>query len=280
MYFLPMTPPDRTPEPLNAVSRTALAVAGVRARETRRPDRLFADPWAAAFLAAAGLPVERPAAASGPQSTALGRHTVLRIRHYDDALLAACADGARQVVLLAAGLDTRAFRLDWPAGTALYELDLPSVLAFKEGVLAADGARPRCRRTVVAADLAADDWTGRLRAAGHDPAAPTAWLVEGLLVYLTAEEAAGVLGALTDAAAPGSTLALERGIRWTGRPVEPSLARITSLWKGGLGPDTEDWLAARGWLTEYHPAEDLAIRHGRTGEQPLSTGFLTARRPA
>jgi hypothetical protein len=84
------------------------------------------------------------------------------------------------VVLLAAGLDTRAFRLTWPDGVRLFELDLPDLVDYKERVLAEQAAVPRCQRTVLRVDLR-EDWPARLESAGLRPGEPTAWLIEGLL---------------------------------------------------------------------------------------------------
>jgi hypothetical protein len=136
-------------DPLRGVEKTALGVAMVRARESRREDRLFDDPYAQAFVdAAPGAFPEEPAtseerAALGPMAS-LGAvfyfHGVIRTRFFDDYLTAAVAAGCSQVVLLAAGLDTRAFRLAWPENTRVFEVDLPDVLAFKETVLTAHGA--------------------------------------------------------------------------------------------------------------------------------------------
>jgi methyltransferase (TIGR00027 family) len=142
------------PGPLPGVAKTALGVARARARESRREDRLFGDPYAQAFVEAApGVFPQEPAtwqqrAALGPLAplgAAFHAHAVIRTRFFDDYLAGAAGAGCRQVVLLAAGLDTRAFRLAWPAGVRLFEVDLPGVLAFKEPVLAACGAVPRCQ---------------------------------------------------------------------------------------------------------------------------------------
>ena len=178
------------PEPPQGVGKTALGVARVRALESQREDRLFDDPYAQAFMDAApgAFPEERAVrarpAAHGPLASlgaAFSAHAVIRTRFYDDFLTAATAAGSRQVVLLAAGLDTRAFRLAWPAGTRVFELDLPGVLAFKEAVLGARGAVPRCERVTVPADLR-EDWPARLTAAGFGPAEPATWLAEGLVI--------------------------------------------------------------------------------------------------
>lgn len=269
--------PAAAGEQLSPVSRTALAVARVRAYESARPDPLFTDPYALAFIAAAGvpLPAEGPV---GPFARRLVAHGILRTRHYDDRLLAA---GARQVVLLAAGLDTRAQRLPWPPGTRLFELDLPPVLEFKDRVLAERGAEDACERTVVPADLTDPAWPDLLRAAGFDPARPTAWLAEGLLVYLDAEQAAQLLRTVGELSAPGSRLLLEQGRDVTGTPVEEGLTEMTALWRGGLGPGTGDWLDAHGWTTEFTPLAELAAALGRPlppAVRTNPTGFLEARR--
>ncbi|MFE6871241.1 SAM-dependent methyltransferase [Kitasatospora sp. NPDC057692] len=260
-----------TAEPLSPVSRTALSVALVRAYESSRPDPLFTDPYAAAFAAAGGVLPE-----AGPDSglaRALVAQGVLRTRFYDDRLLAA---GADQVVLLAAGLDTRAHRLDWPAGTRVFELDLAPVLAFKERVLDGLGARPRSLRTVLPADLLEPHWPGRLVDAGFDPARPSAWLAEGLLVYLGPEEAAALLTAVAALAAPGSRLLLEQGRDVSTTPHDPALAHVTGLWRGGLGPGTGDWLDRHGWTTGGVSLETLARRYGRPLPGPSTAGFLEA----
>ena len=124
------------------VAKTALGVAMVRAQESQRDDRLFKDPYAEAFLIASpgAFDAEQRAAEAGagdmaPWGAAFWSHAVTRTRFFDDYLLDATAHGIRQVVLLAAGLDTRAYRLPWPRGVRVYELDLPEVMRFKGKVL-------------------------------------------------------------------------------------------------------------------------------------------------
>jgi methyltransferase (TIGR00027 family) len=187
------------------------------------------------------------------------------------------------VVLLAAGLDTRAFRLAWPPGVRLFELDLPEVLAFKQRVLAREGAVPRCERTVLAVDLRGD-WPAELTRAGFEPAEPTAWLAEGLLIYLSAAEAARLLAAVGELSAPGSQLALEHRTTADTRLLDqaraiPALAEVTLLWKGGLGENARDWLARHGWRAQSHDRAALAAAHGRPLTGPSVGGFLTAVRP-
>jgi methyltransferase (TIGR00027 family) len=276
---------------LSGVGATSLGVARARAWESRRPDRLFDDPYAAAF-AAAGTDDHTPARTAPatpvtatpatPTAPTAGRarlafHVIIRTRFYDDYLIAAAEAGCRQVVLLAAGLDTRAYRLPWPGGVRLYELDLPEVLAFKERVLAEQGAVARCERTAVPADLR-EDWPALLTAAGFDPSARTAWLVEGLLVYLTAEDAARVLTRLTGLSAPGSRLSVERNNAASviAERDRSGLEEYARLWKGGLGEDTAGRLAAEGWHTETHELTDVAASYGRPAPSASLSGFLTA----
>ncbi len=272
------------PEIPPGVGRTALGVARIRAAESARPDRLFDDPLAAAFAAAA--PADQasidgqPPGPGGTPTSLLGFHVVIRTRFYDDYLLGAAAAGCRQVVLVAAGLDGRAFRLDWPDGVSLFELDQPEVLEFKAAVLSGQGARPRCRRVAVPVDLRGD-WPARLTAAGFDPAQPTAWLVEGLLIYLSSDQAARLLIEVGSLSAAGSQVALERGesvsslIRQTS--ATPRGARLAALWQGGLGEDNAAWLAGHGWRSARRDLAEVAAGYGRPPDDARS-GFVTATR--
>lgn len=274
---------ERTGVPAG-VGRTAIGTARVRAAESRRADRLFDDPLAAAFVRAAdgaGRPPDEPGGES-PTGRVMAEQVVLRTRFFDDYLRAAVADGRRaQVVLVAAGLDTRAFRLQWPHGLRVFELDLPDMVGFKEEVLAGAGAVPRCRRAVVGVDLRGE-WAGPLRSAGFDPAAPTAWLVEGLLIYLTADEAAAVLGTVGDLSAPGSVLSFTHGgglarmVRQTrtGDEFRP----ISDLWRGGLAEPPDVWLTRHGWTVTAQEKAALAAAYGRGSERPAEGAFLVAER--
>jgi methyltransferase (TIGR00027 family) len=269
----------------SGVQRTALGVARVRAAESRREDRLFTDPYAKAFVRAAtgsrsqaehAAPMERSAGGA-----ALAARIVLRTRFFDDYLLQAAEAGCRQVVLLAAGLDARAFRLSWPEGTRVFELDLPPVIAFKERVLREEGAVPACERSVLAADLR-EDWPQALKSAEFDPAVRTAWLIEGLLIYLEAGQADTVLSTVTELSAAGSRLSLTEG-RAPARLISDNGAderfrTLTDLWKGGLGEPAADWLAHHGWQVTVHGKEELEQAYGRPGPGVGSEGFLVAER--
>jgi methyltransferase (TIGR00027 family) len=263
--------------PLEGVGGTSLGVARARAWEGRRPDRLFEDPYAAAFTAAASTGQARTPLS--PERARMAYHVIIRTRFYDDFLLGACESGCRQVVLLAAGLDTRAYRLPWPAGVRLYELDLPEVLAFKDRVLTDRKAEPSCARTTLGVDLRGD-WPERLTGAGYDPAARTAWLIEGLLVYLTAEEAAELLTRVGSLSATGSQVSFERNNAASviAEQDRGGIDEYASLWKGGLGEDTAAWLNAHGWHTEIHELTEVAASYGRPTSSKSLSGFLTATR--
>ncbi|MUL82109.1 MULTISPECIES: SAM-dependent methyltransferase [unclassified Mycolicibacterium] len=186
--------------PGQAVADTGILVAAIRAEETRRPDRLFTDPFAQKLAGESGQRMLVEAvAASGDKSTL---QIVVRTRFWDEALLNAVPP-VRQVVILAAGLDARAYRLPWADGTTVFELDQPAVIAAKADALAGD--EPRCRRVAIGVDLT-EDWTDALRANGFDPGAPAVWLIEGLLQYLDEDAVHTVFERVDAMSAPGSVL--------------------------------------------------------------------------
>lgn len=160
------------------MANTGLLVAAIRADESRRPDHLFTDPFADRLAGETGRRLLAEAVAeAGDRPT---RQSVVRTRFWDEALLRATRS-VRQVVILAAGMDARAFRLPWPDGATVYELDQPEVIAAKAAALA--GEQPLCTRVAVGVDLTGD-WAEALRANGFDGGQPTVWLAEGLLQYL------------------------------------------------------------------------------------------------
>jgi methyltransferase (TIGR00027 family) len=273
-------------EPLTGVSETALGAAMLRAEESARPDRLFDDALAATFVAAAPEIFADGPEPGDPEVEQLRRsftdQLALRTRFYDDYVLDATEDSCSQVVLLGAGLDTRAFRLDWPANVRLFELDLPEVLAFKQTVLDADDAQPRCTRVAIGADLA-QDWDDRLLDAGFDPDAVTAWAAEGLLAYLSDEQAETLLARVSNRSSPRSRFAAEAArLTDDATLVEAStlssLAPITAMWHGGLRDDPAHWLEAHGWTVERHDRVVLAERYRRPIADASTGGFLIAHR--
>jgi methyltransferase (TIGR00027 family) len=262
------------------VGLTALAVADARARESARADRLFGDPFARLFIDAAGTAFVAESTASTIDIRAMrAEYVAIRTRYFDDALLSACGAGCQQVVLLAAGLDARAFRLKWPPGTRLFELDVADVIAFKEPVLSAHAAAPTCERVVIAADLR-EDWPAALRASGFRDDRPTAWLAEGILMYLAESERDALLGNLTECSATASHLAVELPI-WR-VPAEVSetvargvversaLAQIAAAFprdtSGSDEPSVADpaaWLGRHGWHATIDDAAEHFVGLGR-----------------
>jgi methyltransferase (TIGR00027 family) len=271
-------PPPAGPVPAG-VGRPALGMAHIRAEESDRPDRLFDDPFAGELVVAApdalpgeasGTPAEAASAPAPSRATwaMLVAQGAIRTRFYDDYLLDACAAGCRQVVLLGAGLDTRAYRLEWPPGVRLFELDRPDVMAFKERVLARHGATPRCGRRGVPVDLRAP-WSSELTRAGFAAGRDTVWLAEGLLAYLTEQEAARLLTVVSRLSVPGSRLALEygeAGFSWPAGDLDVAdrgMGEDTAMWRSGLGSEAPVWLSRHGWRTRVHEVAAVARGYGR-----------------
>ena len=134
----------------------------------------------------------------------------VRTKFFDEFFIDATTSGIKQAVILASGLDARAYRLPWPDGTTVYEIDQPQVIEFKSRTLAELGAQPTAYRRTVAVDLR-DDWPAALQAAGFDPAQPSAWSAEGLLGYLPPDAQDRLLDTITELSAPGSRIATESG---------------------------------------------------------------------
>ncbi|HUO36893.1 MAG TPA: SAM-dependent methyltransferase, partial [Mycobacterium sp.] len=199
-----------------------------------------------------------------------------RTRYFDNYVADAMAAGVRQIVILAAGLDSRAYRLPWPDGTVVYELDQPKVLAFKREVLAGHGDAPTAERREVAVDLR-EDWPAALRASGFQPAQPSAWLAEGLLIYLTATAQAEVFTGIDFLAGPGSHAALEEGEPMDSATFET--ARAAEVAEGEPNSwinlvynekhsDAADWFGQRGWRTTAIRLPDYVRPLGRPVPDP------------
>jgi methyltransferase (TIGR00027 family) len=195
---------------VSGVGYTALLVAGWRALHAMSPQPLVRDEYAKVFVAASQDPylvgvLANPGTSEG--ETAFPRLYGVQTRFFDDFFTSAGDAGIRQAVIVAAGLDSRAYRLEWSSGTAVFEVDLPKVLEFKARVLGEHGATPKARRIEVAADLRTD-WSRRLEEAGFDTEAPSAWSVEGVLPYLTDEAQNALFTRISGLSAPGSRIAI------------------------------------------------------------------------
>ncbi|UMB68653.1 class I SAM-dependent methyltransferase [Mycobacterium paraterrae] len=203
----------------SSVGATATMVAAGRAMASKDPRALINDPFAEPLVRAVGLDFfvkmidgeldfSALLDASPDRTQAIVNGMGVRTKYFDDYLLDAVRGGVRQVVILASGLDARAYRLDWPAGTVVYEIDQPQVIEFKTRTLTDLGAEPTATRRTVAIDLRYD-WPTALKEAGLDTSAPTAWLAEGLLIYLPSEAQDRLFDNITALSAPGSTIATE-----------------------------------------------------------------------
>lgn len=241
---------------LDPVATTSRITAAIRAAESARPDRLFDDPYADTLAGDVGRAI-----AARIDS---GDVIPVRTRFVDDGLRAAVDDGVRQVVLVAAGMDTRAWRVPLPDGCTVFEVDRPALLELKDVLLT--GESPAAHRVPVPADLTAD-WTTALAGAGHDPARPTCWIVEGLLQYLPEPAVRTLLGTVTGRSAPGSHLLVDLvGARLLAsqqmRPILDSMAAAGSPWVFGTD-DPDSLLAPHGWRGGVRLLDDVADDLGR-----------------
>jgi methyltransferase (TIGR00027 family) len=253
-------------------------VAAARAVESARDDRLFDDPYASLFVKAAAAEL---AAWATPQGEllrqAMGDYFAIRTRFFDRYLRDAVAAGCRQVVILAAGLDTRAYRCDWPAPVRLFELDRPDVFAFKDTVLAGHPPARGCERIAVVTDLR-EDWPRDLLAHGFDPREATAWLVEGVLVYLTERDGDRMLARIGELTGAGGELGVEYGSRsmFHSEQAQAALAdpaadkqsasalhTLASLWRNESETDPLDWLASHSWAADARELAAAAQEYGR-----------------
>ncbi|WP_328540446.1 class I SAM-dependent methyltransferase [Streptomyces sp. NBC_00344] len=274
----------------SGVWATAVGVARVRAMETAREDPLFRDPLALAFATAGGVGPGTPQPERGNEAERRRRlgvvtSIIIRTKFLDDLLDRATEAGIRQVVLLGAGMDSRAFRMDWPAATRLFEVDTAEPLDFKASVLRQEGAVPGCERTTVAVDLR-EDWPGALAAAGHDPALPTVWIAEGLLIYLPEDAVELLLDRVGGLSATGSRMGLTLGspgvlARFAGDAAPGSAA---SMWVWEMPEDPVGWLSRLGWDAEAFTLRDRAAAYGRPITTPPQRdegpgGLISAVRP-
>jgi methyltransferase (TIGR00027 family) len=271
------------------VGATALGVAASRAAETAGRDPLIRDDFARTLVSSAGPAWARltdPELAwldgdeHGQRVHRLGiAYQAVRTHFFDEYFEDAVGAGIRQVVILAAGLDARAYRLDWPAGTAVYEIDQPKVLEYKTGILESHGAAPAAARRPVPVDLR-DDWPAALTAAGFDRTQPTAWLAEGLLPYLPSDAQDRLFEMFTALSVPGSQVAVEvfrmnsnaNTGRWRRMRERLGLdVNVEALtYHEPDRSDAAEWLAGHGWRVHGVNNREEMARLGRPVPEDLA----------
>ena len=289
-------------------------VAAARARETESADPLIVDPFARVLVDGAGTgmwetfideSVTERIKAADPEAAAIFENMLgyqaVRTHFFDAFFTDAANSGIRQVVILASGLDARAYRLKWPAGTVVFEIDQPKVLEYKSQTLAAHGAIATAALREVAIDLR-QDWPTALRTAGFDPTAPTAWLAEGLLMYLPAEAQDTLFTEITALSAPGSRVSAEAighrdeerreqmRMRWEKMADEIGLERPVDIsdltYNDSHRADLTEWLGAHGWIASGRKSTDEMrslnrwVEWAGSEEQDTFSTFVVAERIA
>jgi methyltransferase (TIGR00027 family) len=305
---------DDTWDIATSVGSTAVMVAAARARETESADPLIVDPFARVLVDGAGTgmwetfideSVTERIKAADPEAAAIFENMLgyqaVRTHFFDAFFTDAANSGIRQVVILASGLDARAYRLKWPAGTVVFEIDQPKVLEYKSQTLAAYGATATAALREVAIDLR-QDWPTALRAAGFDPTAPTAWLAEGLLMYLPAEAQDTLFTEITALSAPGSRVSAEAighrdeerreqmRMRWEKMADEIGLERPVDIsdltYNDSHRADLTEWLGAHGWIASGRKSTDEMrslnrwVEWAGSDEQDTFSTFVVAERIA
>jgi methyltransferase (TIGR00027 family) len=269
----------------SSVGATATMVAAARALASTETDAIIDDPFAAPLVRAVGLDffirlingeVAPGAEDGGERDLQLETDSIaVRTRFFDDFFLNAARDGIRQSVILAAGLDVRAYRLAWPPTSVVYEVDQPKVVEFKTAAMANLGAAPTADRRTVAIDLR-DDWPEALRRSGFDTTQPTSWSAEGLLMYLPPDAQDRLFDNITALSAPGSKLATEYHGDDSGRTMSQRAQQFNQRW-ANLGCDIDlsglffdgersnvvDYLADRGWQVSTRPRREFFADYGR-----------------
>ena len=269
----------------SSVGATATMVAAARALATVDTDPIINDPFAAPLVRAVGIdfftrvvdgdidPTAAGADATGELQTETDSLAV-RTKFFDDFFAGAAAAGIRQSVILAAGLDSRAYRLSWPAGSVVYEVDQPRVVAFKTETMASLGAEPTAQRRTVSIDLR-DDWPTALRETGFDDTKPSAWSAEGLLMYLPPEAQDRLFDHITALSAPGSQIATEyhldngRSMAERGKAMNDRWANVgcdvdlSGLFYEGERNNVADYLTEHGWDVVARNRRDLFGEYGR-----------------
>jgi methyltransferase (TIGR00027 family) len=281
----------------SSVGATATMVAAARALASKEPNALIDDPFAADLVRAVGVDFfirlvdgEIPLSAlEGDGPRVMADVMAVRTRFFDDFFLDAAADGVRQAVILASGLDSRPYRLRWPEGSTVYEIDQPKVIEFKTITMESIGATPTAERRAVAVDLR-DDWPAALRHSGFDETEPTAWSAEGLLVYLPPEAQDRLFDNITSLSAPGSQLATEyhpdggaamseraktMGTPWRDHGFDVD---FTQLFYPGERNPVAEYLTGHGWQVSARTRPEVFAGYGREfppteDVAPLSTSL-------
>jgi methyltransferase (TIGR00027 family) len=292
----------------SSVGATATMVAAARAAASRRPHPVINDPFAEPLVRAVGLDLFTKAASGemdfadiddGAGFPRMVDTFAARARFYDDYFAETSGKGLRQVVIVASGLDSRPYRLSWPAGTTLYEIDQPEVIEFKTTTLSELGAVPGAEHRPVGIDLR-EDWPAALHEAGFDATQPTAWLAEGVLIgFLPPAAEVRLLDNVAALSAAGSTFAADYGsVRGQTEEQQRQARKLTDRWREhgldlhipdltypGEHTDVAAHLQAHGWDTATFVLADLFATAGLPpleGEAqagaPASISFVRATR--
>ena len=269
----------------SSVGATATMVAAARALASAENDAIINDPFAAPLVRAVGLDffirlvegeVLPSESQNGERDLRLETDSIaVRTRFFDDFFLNAARDGVTQSVILAAGLDARAYRVAWPPGSVVYEVDQPKVIEFKTVAMSNLGVAPAADRRTVGIDLR-EDWPAALRRGGFDPTQPTSWSAEGLLMYLPPDAQDRLFDNITELSAPGSKLATEYHGDDSGRTMTERGQELNQRWANlgcdidlsglffeGERSDVVDYLADRGWQVTTRPRRDFFADYGR-----------------
>jgi methyltransferase (TIGR00027 family) len=284
----------------SSVGATATGVAASRALASKQPDPLINDPYADALVKAVGLEHLNKFADGELEygddplfdRQQICEQIAVRTRFFDDFFIGAVSAGIRQAVVLASGLDTRAYRLPWPREAVVFEVDQPQVIEFKSRVLEGLGAQPAASRRTVSIDLR-DDWPAALRDSGFDSRLPTAWIAEGLLIYLPPDAQDRLFDNITALSAPGSRLATEHmdiqgsPDEWVDRLSERSRRmgsdlNLAELFYTADRNPADQYLISKGWDVTIRPnRKAYAINGFKYPEDGLTafagdSGYLSA----
>jgi methyltransferase (TIGR00027 family) len=284
-----------------SVGATATMVAAARAVATKADNPLIDDPFAEPLVRAVGIEfltrwangdIDAADVDAADDAWGLQRMADLmgaRTRYFDGFFHDAISAGIQQAIILASGLDARAYRLSWPAGVTVFEIDQPEVIEFKNARLANLAAQPTAELRAVPIDLR-HDWPTALRAAGFDAGQPSAWIAEGLLAFLPPDAQDRLLDNITELSAPGSRLAAEIFVnrRDDGAPATDMVAAASERWRAhgfdvelaDLRYDVErndvaEYLDGRGWQTQVRTLNELFVENGLPEIPPTASNLAT-----